>query len=194
MRPDARLEPAQLAESMLAPLGDRWRHVQAVAARAASVTAAVREDDRAVLVDAAWLHDIGYAEAARVTGFHPLNGARHLEARGFDRRLCRLVAHHSGARFEAEERGLADELAAFDLEEGPAMDALIYVDMRTGPRGQPLTFEERISDILDRYAPDHPVHRAISRARPMLAAAVTRVEQRLHQSMWGARPDRQSSI
>jgi hypothetical protein len=114
-----------------------------------------------------------------VTGFHPLDGARFLEARGFDRRLCRLVAHHSGARFEAEERGLARELAAFEPEDSPVMDALIYADMRTGPLGQPLTLEGRISEILARYTPDHPVHRAIGRARPLLAAAVARVERRL---------------
>src|SRR6266699_3199172 len=49
--------------------------------------------------------------------------AGHLEALGVDRRLCCLVAHHSGATFEAEERGYAGELAAFKREDGPLMDA-----------------------------------------------------------------------
>src|SRR5574341_349307 len=179
MRMGVGSEPAELARSVLASLDDRWRHVQAVADLAARIAMVVPAADRAVLVAAAWLHDIGYGPGLRVTGFHPLDGARDLQARGVERRVCCLVAHPSGARFEADERGLADQLAAFAFEDGEVMDALIYADMSTGPQGQPMGFEERISEILGRYAPDDPVHRAIGRARPMLGAVVARVARRL---------------
>jgi hypothetical protein len=43
-------------------------------------------------------------------GFHPVDGARFLRGLGQERLAC-LVAHHSRARFEAEERGLVDKLA-----------------------------------------------------------------------------------
>ncbi|MGI5508255.1 HD domain-containing protein [Streptomyces sp. CA-106131] len=76
---------AELAESLLPPLGNRWLHTQAVAARAREVAAAVSEDARDLLVAAAWLHDIGYALELRETGFHPLDGARHLERLGATR-------------------------------------------------------------------------------------------------------------
>ena len=59
------------------------------------------------------------------------------------------------------------------------MDALIYADMTTGPAGQHLTFQERIDEILKRYPADDVVHRTISRARPMLGAAVERTRRRL---------------
>ena len=39
-----------------------------------------------------------------------VDGAYYLRAHGQER-LARLVAHHSGARFEAAERGLVGELA-----------------------------------------------------------------------------------
>ena len=60
---------------------------------------------------AAWLHDIGYAPDLHDTGLHPPR-RRPLPARRPARRpmLCRLVAHHSCAIIEAEERGLADVL------------------------------------------------------------------------------------
>jgi hypothetical protein len=154
--------------------------VQAVAAQASRIAPALLSPaERETLIAAAWLHDIGYAPALATTGFHPLDGARHLEALGVDRRLCCLVAHHSGATFEAEERGYTVELAAFEREDGPVMDALIYSDMTTGPAGQRLDFEARIAEILDRYPPGHPVHRAISRSRPTLAAAVDRTARQL---------------
>jgi hypothetical protein len=89
------------------------------------------------------------------------------------------VAHHSGATFEAEERDYPGELAAFEREDGPLMDALSYADMTTGPASQRLTFEARIAEILERYPAGHPVHRAISRSRPALAAAVERTARQL---------------
>jgi hypothetical protein len=81
--------------------------------------------------------------------------------------------------FEATERGLARELAAFERETGPVTDALTWADMTVGPEGQPLTFEERIAEILDRYPQDDPVHRAIMRARFELESAVRRAEARV---------------
>ncbi|QMU75513.1 HD domain-containing protein [Streptacidiphilus sp. PB12-B1b] len=170
---------AQLAEAYLPPLGNRWLHTQAVAARAAEISAAVPVDDRELLVAAAWLHDLGYAPELRDTGFHPIDGARHLVTLGAPRRLVCLVAHHSGAVFEAEQRGLTAELSAFEREDGPILDALICADMTTGPAGESFDFDERVDEILVRYAPGNEVHTAISNARPYLGAAVARVRERL---------------
>jgi hypothetical protein len=166
------------ASRLLSGMGDRWHHVQAVAAKAAEIGSTFDEQDRATLIGAAWLHDVGYAPELAATGFHPVDGARYVREHGHGR-LAALVAHHSAARYEAEERGMTDELAEFQPVDGPVMDALIYADMTTGPAGQPISFEERIADILRRYPPDDPVHRAIARARPRLRAAVERTRRRL---------------
>jgi hypothetical protein len=174
------LEPWAKAqvERLVAPLGDRWDHVQAVAGQARRAAEVLSAEDGDVLVAAAFLHDIGYASSLNRLGFHPVDGARFLRGHGYDRLAC-LVAHHSGAQFEAEERGLVHELAAFPAEDGPVMDALTFADMTTGPAGQPMTMDQRIEEILRRYPPDDPVHRAIVRARPVLQAAVERTCRRL---------------
>jgi hypothetical protein len=166
------------AERLMEPLGDRWLHVQAVARQAGRVAAVLSAEHRELLVAAAFLHDIGYAPALNRLGFHPVDGAQFLRAQGQER-LASLVAHHSGARFEAEERGLVEELAAFPVEDGLVLDALTYADMTTGPAGQSMTLDERIGEIQQRYPPDDPVHRAIVRARPLLGAAVERTRRRL---------------
>ena len=178
-----------LAEELLAPLGDRWRHVQAVGARASEVAHTVGPEDRDVLVAAAWLHDIGYAQDLVDTGCHPIDGARYLDRADIPTRIVALVAHHSCARIEAEVRGLAASLEAYPLEDSRVMDGLVYADMTTGPQGQRLTFDERISEILVRYGPDTDVHRAITKARPILAEHVRRVAERLDdQPTWAASP------
>jgi hypothetical protein len=170
----------QQAERLVGPLGERWSHVQVVADEARRVAAVVPAEDRDVLAAAAYLHDVGYAPSLNRLGFHALDGARYLRGQGQERLAC-LVAHHSGARFEAEERGLAEALAAFPAEDGPVMDALTFADMTTGPAGEPMTLQERISEIQRRYPPEDPVHRAIGRARPLLQAAVDRTLQRLRE-------------
>jgi len=87
-----------------------------------------------------------------------------------------LVAYHTGAVFEARERGLSDALAEVPEPSTLLLDLLTCADMTTGPDGSPVRAEDRVSEILSRYPPDHPVHRAIELAAPSLLAAVARAD------------------
>ncbi|MFF0742108.1 HD domain-containing protein [Streptomyces sp. NPDC004111] len=174
-----------VAESLLAePLPRRWAHSQGVAA-AARTLREVMGAEAPALEAAAVLHDIGYSPAIAVTGFHPLDGARHLRELGAadDLVVC-LVANHSFALMEAEERGLYAELAAeFPLPDRPELvEALVYCDMTTTPQGQPTTTVDRLAEITQRYGPDSVVGRFIARATPGIRRAVGNVESRL--GMW----------
>src|SRR5262245_22933017 len=101
----------EMAEGKLASsLPRRWRHVRSVARRAKWTAGKLALSDD--LVAAAWLHDIGYAPELVETGFHPLDGARHLRRMGIEGQVVGLVAYHSCAEVEAEVRGLGDILAA----------------------------------------------------------------------------------
>ncbi|GAB3332603.1 HDIG domain-containing protein [Micromonospora halotolerans] len=160
---------AKIAEAHLAnSLPRRWRHVQAVAAKAQQL-AQLAGKDGDVLTAAAWLHDIGYAPGITDTGFHSLDGARWLLRQGVTPRLASLVAHHSCASYEADERGLGGALAEFEREESSTSDALWFADMTTGPDGQDLTVEERLAEIRDRYGADHLVTRSTVVARGLSA-------------------------
>lgn len=138
-----------------------------------------RLGDSAGLVEAAaWLHDIGYAPTISATDFHPLDGARYLrDVQGADTTLCELVAHHSGAVIEAEERGLAGELTEFERPDPLLLRALTAADLSTDPTGQPITPVDRIAEVLKRYPSDHPVYRAIVRSGDTLVAAAQDFEQ-----------------
>ncbi|MFB6678054.1 HD domain-containing protein [Streptomyces sp. NPDC056390] len=170
-----------LAESLLSgPLPRRWSHSLGVAERARSLQP-ILGDDAALMEAAAVLHDIGYSPAIASTGFHPLDGARFLrDQEGVDERVVRLVAHHSCALLEAEERGLREELAGeFELERPDLVDALLFCDMTTTPDGEPTTSDARLAEIVGRYGADTIVGRFIQRATPEIQAAVHRVEGRL---------------
>ncbi|MEU1171822.1 HD domain-containing protein [Streptomyces microflavus] len=163
------------------PLPRRWAHSQGVA-RCADGLADVVGENAGLLVAAAVLHDVGYAPRLAVTGFHPLDGARFLrDIHAADDRLVRLVANHSMALLEAEERGLRDVLETeFPLlDDQLLVDALIYCDMMTTPDGEVTSTEARLAEITVRYGADSMVGRFIRRASPDILAAVSRVEAAL---------------
>jgi putative nucleotidyltransferase with HDIG domain len=160
----------------------RWTHVAAVAAKAESVACALNLP-REQLVSAAWLHDVGYAPEIVQTGFHPLDGARFLRRNGVDEDVVQLVAHHSCATVEADERGLEHELLAeFPHAVTPLADALWFCDMTTGPDGEALAVAARLAEIRNRYGPDHVVTRFVDRAQGEIIAAAQRTSERLRES------------
>ncbi len=177
------MDPAHaydLAERLLAnSLPRRWAHTQGVARRAVEL-APILGDDTLLIHAAALLHDIGYSPAVGETGFHPLDGAQFLRVEGVDERIVRLVAHHSGAMWEARERRLDLTLAAtFEPEHPDLADALVWCDMTTSLDGTPVSIESRLAEIFLSYAPNHVLNRAFRLAAPELQAAVARVDRRL---------------
>ncbi len=168
------------SERFLSPLGSRWSHVRQVGEQARRIAHVVPPDDRDLLVAAAYLHDVGYAPELAKTGFHPLDGARWIRDHGPGDRLACLVAHHSCAVYEAQVRGLAETLLSeFEQEDSVTYDALVFCDLTTGPRGENLSFDERVSDIYERYGPDHEVTRALDLSRPALESCHARTVARL---------------
>ncbi|NDL60185.1 HD domain-containing protein [Phytoactinopolyspora mesophila] len=161
---------AGLAREFMSAMGRRWAHVQGVGTTAqelASTTPRVPE----LVVAAAWLHDIGYSPRVRSSGFHPIDGAEFLAVRDAPSELVSLVAYHSGAEFEAEERGLSDALASYDRPNQMNLDLLTFFDMAVSPAGERILVQDRIDGILQRYEPDHPVHRAVVCSRDSLIAS-----------------------
>ncbi len=169
---------ALLAE-VFEPSTDRLAHSLGVGRRAERVARVLGRSD--LLVSAAYLHDIGYAAAARDTGLHQLDGARYLRRLGAPDELTSLVAHHTSALVEAGERHLDAHLRGeFPVPtDSDLLDLLTYCDMTTSAQGRPVTVDERLDCIYDRYAPGHLVSRSIHRAEPQLRRLVSAVDERL---------------
>jgi hypothetical protein len=170
----------RLACTLLADsLPRRWAHVQGVAAQARTLKPSLGTDAN-LIEAAAWLHDIGYLPELARTGLHGLDGARYLrDVQYVDRMLCRLVAHHSYAVIEAEERGLADVLTReFVPPPQPLADALTFCDMTTSPDGDQVQVHHRLAEIHGRYGIGHLVSRSIRRATPFILEAVGQVRAR----------------
>ena len=172
-RTDTQVSAEACAERLLANLGPRWAHVCGVAARSAAL------DLPDVLVTAAWLHDVGYAEDLRETGMHAIDGARYLQREGWPDVIVRLVAWHTGADSEATERGLTDQLEAFPRPPDDLGDALTLCDLTVSPTGQDISIPDRLAEIVSRYPAGHPVHRSVTRSQDDLVLACRRAMGRL---------------
>jgi hypothetical protein len=160
-----------LAKKMLAALPERLAHVTGVA-KAAATQHSVAEIDE--LVAAAWLHDIGYAPSIAFTDFHPLDGARYLRSVGYPDLVVSLVAFHSEAAIEAEERGLLPELLEFVPPPSDLLDALTFADMTTAKDGSVTSIDDRLQEVFERYGPSSAVFRAVSKSEPLLRGSVAR--------------------
>lgn len=171
----------KIAEDLLAEaLPRRWSHTVAVAATAARLASVLASEAFDEIVCAAWLHDIGYAPDLIDTGFHPLDGATYLTGATAGRphipvEVVALVAHHTGAAFEAHERGLQGALAGYPMPDAAKLAILSCADLCSGPDGATVAPADRISEVLTRYPTDHPVHRAIAKSAPVLVAQSRRV-------------------
>nr|WP_281010697.1 HD domain-containing protein [Pseudonocardia alni] len=184
-------QAARLAHGALADtLPRRWAHVQSVAERAQVVAAPLGDDAEAdVLVSAAWLHDVGYAPRIVDSGFHPLDGARHIRSLGYPERVAGLVAFHSTALVKAQILGLDEQLQAeFDDERTVLRDLLWYADMTTGPGGAAVTFDERMSEIRHRRADQPDAIAALDRSLAERRATVGRAQRWLDERHVRAEP------
>lgn len=170
---------ASAAHDLLCPtLPQRWAHTRRVAATAAALLEGLPVDsaDADLAVAAAWVHDIGYTPTLIVTGFHPLDGATWLDELGWPPALTGLVAHHSLADLEAGHRGHAAALAAYVDAPGLVRDVLWVADATNGPDGRPLSVDERLADIIQRYGPEHLVSRCMGSVAQAARAAASRLD------------------
>lgn len=174
-------EARELARELMEGTGARWMHVQNVGFKAEEL---VCRGAPLAVASAAWLHDIGYTPAAVATGFHPVDGARHLVRLGAPSEVVSLVAYHTGAEFEAAERGLMGDLAEYARPTQEALDALTWADLTTGPGGECVSVDQRLAEIVQRYPEEHPVHRAIRASSSYLRECAARAAARYMEAVW----------
>ncbi|MGI8608423.1 MAG: HD domain-containing protein [Candidatus Dormibacteria bacterium] len=166
--------------------GDRWAHVAAVAEQARWVSRFLPSaEDEDHLIAAAYMHDVGYCASVDRTGFHPYDGALFIREAGFDR-LAELVAHHSGADWDAALLDRAEDLKTFPTEKSAVADGLTYCDLTTGPAGERMTLGERTADVIRRYGKRSVVAEAMALAMTELEGAIQRTESLIEANRVGA--------
>ena len=120
--------------------------------------------EQLTLLLAAQYHDVGYStQITHSTGVpqqHYIHGYLHLKNKGVEPQACRLVLHHTYAR--DLERIKFNDLTIFNRNPLLPQDAkLLFIlndcDMTTNSKGEMVTKETRLNDIIKRYSDTHVV-------------------------------------
>jgi len=151
--------------------------VEALRARDDATRLRLPDDERALCEVCALAHDIGKVDALRTTGtdVHPLDGAAFALACG-EPGLAALIAHHSGARYEAALRGLT---IPYPYEDSIVTQIVAVVDASTLQSGVVVPITERLRDIVDRYGAESSPARAMRAFWPELVSAVQVIDPSL---------------
>jgi putative nucleotidyltransferase with HDIG domain len=104
------------------------------------------------------LHDIGYTNRIKTTGFHALDGYNHLLT--IDKTTAERIALHTSTPEEAELRNIPIPKIKQDIY----AILLSYADARVMGNGKIVSFEERLEDIINRYGENHIVSIANKKA------------------------------
>ena len=177
------LDPAEAEAFVCEAFADqqpRRRHILVIADRVARSAREIAARHPGLHVDAqtaycvALVHDIGYLDRAKRTGFHPLDGYEFLCAHGAES-LARRIVGHSSSPEEARLLGVPLPDTLDDI----AAKLLTYWDMQVKQGGDVVGYEERYRDILARYGKDSVVGRAHRLARPRIRRVLAEVERML---------------
>lgn len=107
----------------------------------------------ATLELAALLHDVGRAVDPYNLEPHGFAGARFLDGLGLHE-VAAIVAHHSGARYEARDR----QMTHLDVWQPDAelVAIVTYIDRTTSPRGESVSLDVRRAELAERYGAASP--------------------------------------
>jgi len=166
---------SEMFNMYLEPTTDRYKHTLGVVREARWLERALSSwnaDLASKLVISAYLHDIGYGEGLKLTGFHPLDAAICLLSHGFDETIAAAVMFHTAAFGEAELRGgsvaetYRNAKPLLTENDNFLIDLLTYCDLHSSSQGMPTSIEHRVNDIIDRYSPSDIVYAHITKHLP----------------------------
>lgn len=137
-----------------------------------------------MLIQACYLHDIGYSPKLHQYGFHPLDGAIFAAKQQFAKPIIAAVLFHSCA-YEAAKEEDNPQLLAIYQQHYPLLDEqdqlfiklVTYCDIQTAPTGETITLKERLAEIRNRYGPQHPVSQLMTKHQEYYEALIREVDQ-----------------
>jgi hypothetical protein len=174
----------KLAE-YLTPEENRYHHILGVVRNMEELLPKLdlNEEVKKELIQAAFLHDIGYNPELNKNNFHPLDGAIFAQQSGFSKPVIAAILFHSEA-YETVKKARTDLLDIYetnkpllDEQDRLFIDLITYCDVQTSPQGEKISLEERVQDVVNRYGEDHLVSQMMIFCKPKYQNTIERVNK-----------------
>jgi hypothetical protein len=177
---------SQWLSRYLSPDSARFQHILGVVQCMDNLLPALNVPDawKMDLLQACYLHDIGYSPKLNHYDFHPLDGAIFAKEKGFSKPVVAAVLFHSCAYETVLETRLDllpiyEENMDLDEKDRTFIDLVTYCDLHTSPTGRFITLEERVQDVVERYGENHPVGQMMLANKKSYEQTIERVKKKL---------------
>jgi hypothetical protein len=136
-----------------------------------------------LLIQACYLHDIGYSPQLNQHQYHQLDGAIFASEQGFPKSIIAVLLFHScayeGVLYSRDDLTPIYEkhLLLVDETDRIFIDLVSYCDLHTTANGKNTTLRERVDDVAVRYGEDHEVTKIMFANEPIFEEIIARVEQ-----------------
>jgi hypothetical protein len=143
----------------------------------------ISQNWQSLLIDACYLHDIGYSTKLNQYNYHQLDGAIFASKQGYPKCIIATLLFHSCA-YEGVLYSRPDlkeiyvhHLSLLDDKDRMFIDLVSYCDLHTTATGERTTLRERIDDVAVRYGEEHEVTKIMFANEPIFEEIIGRVNQ-----------------
>lgn len=182
--PKIEMNDKQLSQ-YLSPEQNRYHHILGVVDRMRELIEKIDIplEWKPLLIQTAYLHDIGYSEHLNQHNFHPLDGAVFAQEMSISKPVIAAVLFHSDA-YTSVKHIRPDLLETYsrnyyllDKTDHAFIDFITYCDIHTSPIGKKITLEERVQDVVRRYGEGHEVSNMMLLSQPYYQEVIQKVEK-----------------
>jgi hypothetical protein len=143
---------------------------------------------KSFLLQACYLHDIGYSPKLNQYHYHPLDGAVFAAKQGYPKCIIASILFHScayeGVCYSRDDlRQLyEDHFVLLDDLDHMFIDLVSYCDLHTSSNGEHTQLDQRVKDVVDRYGNTHEVSKIMLANVPSFQNIIDRVNMLIQQN------------
>jgi hypothetical protein len=142
----------------------------------------ISQEWESLLIDACYLHDIGYSTKLNQHNYHQLDGAIFASKQRYPKCIIATLLFHSCA-YEGVLYARPDlkeiyknHLLLLDETDHLFIDLVSYCDLHTTAIGKRTTLRERVDNVAVRYGEDHEVTKIMFANEPIFEEIIARVK------------------
>lgn len=190
----ASIQIPDLTEQKLAayidPAVPRFHHILGVVRNMESLLTKINipRKWKSLLLQACYLHDIGYCPELNQYNYHQLDGAIFAAKQRYPKCIIATILFHScayeGVIYSRPDikQIYEDQIALLDNQDLMFIDLVSYCDLHTSANGEHTTLAQRVKNVVERYGDTHEVSKIMLSNVPHFRQIIDRVTALIKQN------------